>query len=250
MDVDRYKKELKSQLASVGADDILNELICQIDSKSSLFDDIILLQTRHRDLVKSKRTNTIEDEEYLLQLNKLNKAVLSVIDGITTKALILEETKAEQASSHAGANIIPQSVFLSTPMSTLNDADEFRLFKSTTNEIQEVLRYELDYNIIYYAGNTVDGLDDFHTPEASILQDFKAILSCEKFLMIYPKKYPSSTLVEVGYAMSLNREIIIFTTTRSELPFLLSMADKVYQNIRIFELDDIAKIPAFLKNIM
>ncbi len=65
----------------------------------------------------------------------------------------------------------------------------------------------------------------------------------DSILVVYPKKLPSSTLVEIGYGIALSKKMVIFYS--DGLPYMLERAGSYIQNISTYHfksLDEIRKV--------
>ena len=65
-------------------------------------------------------------------------------------------------------------------------------------------------------------------------------------MAIYPKKLPSSSLVEIGYGLSLTKRMVIFY--QEGLPFILDKAGENIQHIKSFTYSSLNDIGNILKS--
>ena len=69
----------------------------------------------------------------------------------------------------------------------------------------------------------------------------------EHYVFILPKKVASSILMEIGYAIALSKNTLIFTHGRKSLPYMLQQADKAIPNIRIYEYKEFKEVLSLVK---
>lgn len=93
-----------------------------------------------------------------------------------------------------------------------------------------------DVDIYAPAEKLVDP-SDFDGPEKAANENFEKLKKAEVFLCIYPRPVASSALAELGYAIALNKKIIIFTLkrNRSRLPYFLQDGEKSFPNVKIYD---------------
>lgn len=243
MNLAKYKSTLRESLNTGEPDQVLQDLVNRVNSSVPLFNSISTIFAKLNRTKKLYRDGQILAPELNSELTRIDTLVRDVIDQLAQTDLV---TAAGVFDPTEGIEEQPDSVFISTPIASLPET-EYRKMKKIVQEVQEVLRYDLDVTIIYYAGDTISGTEDFHSPEAAIKQDFRAIHACEYFLLIYPERIASSVLVEVGYAMCLKKKCLIYTKSRNDLPFLIRTADKVFKRVSIVEYADSNDITVLLK---
>ncbi len=243
MNIDDFKKLLNDVLSNQGPDSALNQFIKSVDNRRDLSQSLYSLQARHTQNEKLFYGNHQDVGNYNMERSKIDVAIRELIATLEPADLIDEtwefnpvETEKEQ----------PDSAFISTPIASFT-ADEYKRMKKIVKDLIRVLRYELEILHIYYAGEDIDGVEDFHSPEVAIKQDMQGICSYEFFILIYPGRYISSVLVEAGYALALRKKCLFFVQKRSDLPFILQSADKVFKRVRIVEYGAMEDIPGLLK---
>lgn len=113
-------------------------------------------------------------------------------------------------------------IFLATPISSLKDHDEYVKYRKNVLKLLASLRVEHDVIC------EIDGIKEancYDSPHESFIKDFRAIFESDAFILHYPFSTPTSALVELGYALALNKRIIIITPDRSKLPYLMREID-------------------------
>lgn len=152
----------------------------------------------------------------------------------------------------AVANIYPKNtkylkrnkVFIGAPMDSVSPSS-YKTNWVDALKLKTVLLEECGVKDIFYPGETLES-GDFDGQEKSIRKNFIILKESEHYLFLYPEKAASSTLMEIGYAIALSKNMIIYTKSRSELPFMLQHADKVIANLKIYEYE---KFSDFLKYV-
>lgn len=109
-----------------------------------------------------------------------------------------------------------KKIFISTPISGFNSDSEYIEYrKNLLNFIKELKK---DYNV-YSEIENICGKYCYDTPEDSAINDFKKIRESDLFILHHPQRLQSSTLIELGYAYALNKDIIIISN-KEDLPYL------------------------------
>lgn len=129
--------------------------------------------------------------------------------------------------------VTKKSVFISSPMNSSKNDDEYKELRSNILSLCEKIR-KLDFSKVIYPGESIASKSDFDGEGKAINTNFKKLKSAECLLVIYPQNIASSVLTEIGYAIALTKKIVIFTKNKSKLPFMLREANMI-SNIKIFE---------------
>ena len=130
------------------------------------------------------------------------------------------------------------NIFLSTPISSFKNEKKLEQYRIEVLKLIDTLRvhHSVCAEIERFGQNS-----DFDTPDKSIEDDLNAIQSCDLFLMHYPTCVPSSALLELGFAISQKKQVIIVTPQKSNLPYLAQGIQSYIANAHILEtkqLDD------------
>lgn len=150
--------------------------------------------------------------------------------------------------SFIGKNLekeIQEGIFLSSPMAGFSNDEDFRKERDKIMDIINVLREECKFNSIYYAGNDVKSMNDFHPAPLALKDDYDALKKSKYFLLVYPNKIVSSVLFEAGWALALGKESIYFVQNENDLPFLMKEAANVIHKVQIYtykDKDDLLRI--------
>ena len=125
------------------------------------------------------------------------------------------------------------SIFISSPMNSIKNDEEYKQLRSDILSLKTQL-CELGFQEIIYPGTEIESNTQFEGENKAINKNFKKLKSAECLLAIYPKSIASSVLLEIGYAIALTKNIVVFTKHKKKLPFMLREADTI-NNIKIFE---------------
>jgi len=144
-------------------------------------------------------------------------------------------------------SVIRNSVFISAPMSNLNENDYVEL-RNNILKIKEILINNCCCKKTYYAGDNIPDKRSFDGEIKAITENLENIIQSEAMVVIYPDKSKSSVLLEIGYAIALSKKIVIFTKVKKQLPFMLRQADAAISNLKIFEYSQIYEVFRFLSH--
>lgn len=161
----------------------------------------------------------------------------------------IEKIKEELNSKYISAEIkiFPEhitelkrdKIFIGSPMASVRE-DTYESIRKDALALKSVLE-GCGFEDVYYPGEVIQGID-WDGQEKAILNDFKLLKESEHYVFIFPKKVTSSILMEMGYAIALSKNTLIFTHSRKSLPYMLQQADKAIPNIRIYEYKDFSEI--------
>lgn len=132
--------------------------------------------------------------------------------------------------------ISPRSVYLSCPMASVKE-EEYKLIRSLVLQIPSVLKDYCDATDIYTPAEHIETQDNFDEPEKAAIDNYEKLKKAEVLLCIYPKPVATSMLSEIGYAIALNKKIIIFVLKKfkNKLPYFLKDGEKSFSKLKIYE---------------
>lgn len=139
-------------------------------------------------------------------------------------------------------------VFISAPMDAWGNNEAYKAHKTEVMNIRNALRDDCKFRRMFYAGVDLSSIDDFEVPEISAREDFDALAASKYCLLLYPKPLPTGALVEIGAAIALGIPCLLFTPSRTTLPFILREADSAFSSVRIHDAKDSAAVIVHLKN--
>jgi hypothetical protein len=110
-------------------------------------------------------------------------------------------------------------VFLSVPMAAYETDVEYQASWTQVKKVFDCLKDVCSYRV-FWAGENILGMKDFDINGVSTRVDIAAIEASRFFMMIYPKRLPTSVLFEAGHAFACGKPSAYFATRR-DLPFLV-----------------------------
>jgi hypothetical protein len=243
--IENYQKTLLNILAIGKVKLVLETLINDIDIQASIHNDLITLSASFN---KSSHDSIVLGNSNETVFNRTTDALTEIIKELKESYFIDDSPiNADNYTEIKSKIVISDAVFLSVPIASFETEEELRRIQKITKSIKEILEYTHQMRYVFYAGDNIDAFSKFHPEEASIKKDFLSIHDCPNFVLLYPYIIASSALVEIGYAMSLKKNIIILTPKRNVLPFLLRKADTVFPNIKIIEFTSLDNISDYVK---
>jgi len=91
---------------------------------------------------------------------------------------------------------------------------------------------ECGYSNIFNASKYFNPCHEKQQPEDAATEDFAAIENSKNFILFYPEECPTSALIELGYALSDKRNILIISKNVHTLPFLARGMAEAHNNVR------------------
>ena len=107
-------------------------------------------------------------------------------------------------------------IFLSTPISAFGTNHDYNEYRQQVLNFISVLR---ERNIVYSEIEGICELNYYDKPSIALSKDLNIIDESEVFVIHHPFRMQTSTLIELGYAVALNKRIII-VGNRKDLPYL------------------------------
>lgn len=135
-------------------------------------------------------------------------------------------------------------VFVSTPMSHLSDSEYTSFHRACKKLNSQLSKIFISYEVFFLAAQR-DSKEKFQDSVETLKKVLAKINNLDKFILIYPQKTASSSLIEIGMALSMKKECLIFTKNKNDLPYLIK--DIYYSNVNIFEYSTIEEISKKLR---
>jgi hypothetical protein len=133
------------------------------------------------------------------------------------------------------------NVFVSAPMSSLG-AEGYEAFRRNMDPVLQALAGSSALNRYYFAGNAFGDVAQFDDQLVGTKRDLSALASSDRFLMIYPERLVSSTLVEAGFALALGIPSVIFVRQREDLPYSLEEIGQLSQTTSVLKFRSLEEI--------
>lgn len=186
-----------------------------------------------------------------LVLIVLMVAILALVIG----AIVFLEARKGKEDEVAAAAAIPilRDIFISAPMAAYGDDGEVKRHREAILEIKEALRQCCGMDDAFYAGLDISASEQFESEDIAFRKNWKALRESARFVMIWPEKLPSSSLVEAGMAIALGKDCVFFVRDDKHLPFLLRGAPGASRydglpSVKVYEYEDFDDIVTRMKN--
>lgn len=143
-----------------------------------------------------------------------------------------------------------KKIFLSAPISGFNSDLEYNENREILIDLIKTIRVN---NSIYSEVENINNLCNYDEPGKSAQDDFKHIKESSIFILYHPKRMQTSSLIELGYAIALEKQIIIISK-KEVLPYLALGLDSVLPSCHFIELPNvkfklIEEVVDFIKTI-
>lgn len=125
--------------------------------------------------------------------------------------------------------VIRNTIYISAPMSSIGE-DEYQELRRFLLEIQPKLN-DLGFTKVICPLYDVPIYGNFHGSTKAIKDNFIEMKQADAMIAIFPKMQPSSTLIEIGYAIALSKKTLIFY--REKLPYMLEDAGINIEHVNI-----------------
>lgn len=131
----------------------------------------------------------------------------------------------------------PDSIFLSIPISSFPDGEDLEKFKDAVFCLLRRLRSSNNKLKVYCALEHMPTSGIYNDPTHGTKSDLAELDSAKVIIFIYPKKTPTSALIELGYAIAKKKKIMCITPSREMLPYMSQCFDSLYDNFELLEAD-------------
>ncbi len=130
------------------------------------------------------------------------------------------------------------TVYVSAPMASIDD-EEYKELRNYLFEVKDIL-INMGFSEIICPILEKDNKNSFDGKTKAIKDNFSNLKQVESILVIYPKKIPSSTLVEIGYGIALTKQMVVFY--QEGLPYILEEAGENIHHIKSFKYSSFSEI--------
>jgi len=110
------------------------------------------------------------------------------------------------------------NIFLATSISSLNSPEKLAEYKKGIRLLADSLISES--HSVHSELFKIESIDNYDSPLDSLSMDMTAISKADVFILHYPIKKGSSTLIELGYAIAKEKFIIALIPSLDVLPFM------------------------------
>lgn len=140
----------------------------------------------------------------------------------------------------------PSKVFFGAPMASLPEIYDYELQQKQVESIIDAIEICCHDRQVYWAGRDIKSKDKFDGGRIALGKDLGNLKSSSFCVFVLLEPLVTSVLVEIGYAIALNKKTVIFCRKRADLPFLLRYADYEIDILKIYECSSHEEI---IKNI-
>lgn len=136
------------------------------------------------------------------------------------------------------------TIYVSTPMASIDD-EEYKKLRNYLFNVKEILS-AMGFSDIICPILEKDTKLAFDGKTKAIKDNFSNLKQVESILVIYPKKLPSSALVEIGYGIALTKRMVIFY--QEGLPYILEEAGENIHHVKSFKYSSFSEIGQILSS--
>jgi hypothetical protein len=187
---------------------------------------------------KVGRLTGVTSEEFESRLEAYFPKFESEIQGILVKS-----KSNQRINTLSFGDIFPKkvhsvkegSVFVGAPMASIGNDIDYAVHRDGMINIIDAIEICCDRVECYWAGKNIAREKDFHGEQTALSIDLSELKSSSACVFVYMEKIVSSVIVEIGYAIALNKKIIIFCRNKDDLPYLLRYSNAQISNLSIFE---------------
>lgn len=215
--------------------------------------------------IKAKQSIQFYIKPQFIKMMRDIKEQFSILNGLTNNELdnrsenayqkmkkdletVLEDLKSKRYFSEK--YIYPQgidtmttdTVYVSCPMSTLT-RDEYLSQKKFLKELTDTLK-ECGFKNVYCPAYEADP-ENWDGITTAVKDNYTKLRQVQYLIVLYPKRLPTSSLVEIGYGIALCKNTVIFCRSGKDLPYMLNKAAEDIPHLHTRECssyDDIIRI--------
>lgn len=136
-------------------------------------------------------------------------------------------------------NIKKNTIFVSAPMSSINNKDNYDELRASIIEIKNALM-EIGFGEVHCPMIDVVTPRQFDGKTKAIKRNFPLMKQVDSMLVIYPWKNASSALVEMGYGIALTKKMVVFHG--EGLPYIMDEAGVSIANIKTYSFTSYSEI--------
>ncbi|MGI3166835.1 TIR domain-containing protein [Pseudooceanicola sp. 200-1SW] len=162
-------------------------------------------------------------------------------------AKVLEDSVTQAVSKIPFGDVFPADtlqvvkgkLFFGAAMATITNDQAYQEHRQRIAHLAEAAQICCpSIRTTYWAGQEVLSSKQFDGEQVALIRDLSQLKESEACVFVIFASLPSSVLIEIGYAVALNKPILIFCKKREDLPFLLRKADYQIRNLNIYEVSD------------
>ena len=170
--------------------------------------------------LSKKQTETIGNEAYVELKSRLEPVLKKLRD-----LRILNDKYVYPSSVTA---IKRNSIYISVPMASIPDFLEYSNLRRFLIKLKATL-IKVGFTEVHCPMIDIEDKEHFDGKTKAIKDNFTLLKQIDSLLVIYPRRLPSSALVESGYGIALSKKMVIFYS--EGLPYMLESAGSYIQNV-------------------
>ncbi len=136
------------------------------------------------------------------------------------------------------------SIYISVPMASIQKDLEYSELREFLIDLKQTLK-KVGFKDIYCPMIDKEDKDHFDGKTKAIKENFTILKQVDSILVVYPKKLPSSTLVEIGYGIALSKKMVIFYS--DGLPYMLERVGNYIQNVSTYHFKSLNEISGIIE---
>lgn len=129
-------------------------------------------------------------------------------------------------------------VFISTPIAGFDNEQQYETYRESIISLYDKIKDHFGKENVFAALANATSLSEYDSPEESAKIDIIAIEKCDLFILLYPRKIPTSALVELGYALAREKKIVLVSPNLEVLPYMVQGLPSAYSERVIWLPDD------------
>lgn len=178
----------------------------------------------------------VESQKSWIIIGMISTLILTIIAAVIIEFLNKRKTSSV-VTIDGKTKEYRYDVFISYPIAGAKNKTEKNETKDFIIQIEKKLK-TWGYKEVFNATTYFDKEHDNQPPAVASKIDLMAVQDSKNFILIYPTKVATSALVELGYALGGDKNILICTTNIKILPFLVRGFNEAFKNVRIIEYND------------
>ncbi|HSI65282.1 MAG TPA: hypothetical protein VLE43_19300 [Candidatus Saccharimonadia bacterium] len=119
-------------------------------------------------------------------------------------------------------------VFLSSPVSTFPNREVYLKFRRWIVNLCKGIEDLGDNYAVYCVARRIDDLNALDEPNEGVRQDLAAIAQSDVFVLIYPTPSATSALIELGFALAKEINVIVVSPEKEILPYMARHLDTIF----------------------
>lgn len=136
------------------------------------------------------------------------------------------------------------TIYISVPMASISET-EYEELRKNLFLLKDILN-KIGFKEIICPMLTIDNKSNFDGQTRAIKTNFTNMKKVDSMIVIYPRKLPSSVLVELGYGLALCKRMVIFYG--EELPYIVEKAGENIEHIKTYKYNKLIQINQIVKS--